>query len=235
MDVSPRTHNLLRALYHPPLLRSARLKHDVSLLSHQHPKHEGLPSLTNLTSRIRTRIHFRPHTILAYTWIMYLALFNGGRWIRSQLLSTTLLTSCTSHKSFWPDGHPAEECLTFWHFDGDQDGEDIKNDFKARFEAVASQLGDEERQDVVDEAVEIFKMCAVIVEDLDRAFAGQAAKEGRGSIMPSSAALFMTEQLYGILTWICGLVWATICITEWRGSPPGHGMVRTEEVGVERR
>ena len=168
---------------------------------------------------------------------MYLALFNGGRWIRSQLLSasTTSSTKRTSYQSFWPDGHSAEECLTFWHFDGDQDGEDIKNDFKTRFEAVAAQLSKEERQDVVDEAVEVFKMCGVIVEDLDQAFADQAGKEERGAIMPSSMVLSMTEQLYGILTWICGLVWAAVSIAERRDGPAGHVMVRRGEVGVERR
>ncbi|KAF7510446.1 hypothetical protein GJ744_006725 [Endocarpon pusillum] len=232
IDVSLRAQSLLRASYHPSLLRSARLKHDLSLLSHQYAKHERLLPLTNLTSRIRTRIQSRPHTLLAYTWIMYLALFNGGRWIRAQLLSTA---NCTSHKSFWPDGHSAEECLSFWHFDGDQGGEDIKNDFKTRFQAVAAQMSKEERQDVVSEAVEIFKMCDLMVEDLDQAFADQYGKEERRSVTPSSTASFMTEQLYGILTWICGLVWAAVSITERGGGPAGHVMVSREEVGAERR
>ncbi len=88
---------------------------------------------------------------------------------------------------------------------------------------MAAQLSVEERQDVVDEAVEIFKMCGTIVEDLDQAFADQAEKAEWRSPMPSSAALFMTEQLYGVLTWICGLVWAAVSIAERRGGSPEMG------------
>ncbi len=87
---------------------------------------------------------------------------------------------------------------------------------------------------MVDEAVEIFKMCGTIIEDLDQTFAEQAEKVAWRSSMPSSAAMFMTEQLYGILTWICRLVWAAVSTAERRGNSPGHGMVRRESVGVER-
>ncbi len=88
---------------------------------------------------------------------------------------------------------------------------------------------------MVDEAVEIFKMCGEIVEDLDHAFADQAGMMEWKSIMPSSAALIMTQQLYGILTWICGLVLAAVSITERKDGPAGQAMVRREEVSVERR
>lgn len=100
---------------------------------------------------------------------------------------------------------------------------------------MAGQLSKEERQDVIDEAVEVFRMCGVIVEDLDQAFADQDGKEERGSVMSSSTTLFVTEQLYGILAWICGLVWAAVSIAERGGGPGGQVMVSREEVGVERR
>lgn len=137
---------------------------------------------------------------------MYLAIFNGGRWIRSQLLSTT----CTS--PFWPNGVSPEDCLTFWHFDGDQDGEDIKDDFKARYEVAAAQLTEMERQDVVEEAVEIFKLCARIVEDLDLAFAAKEEKERSPALTLMNLPLFsaLTSQLYGILVWTWALVLAPL-------------------------
>lgn len=108
---------------------------------------------------------------------MYQALFNGGRWIRAQLLSPNGGTS-TSSSQFWPAFGPNAEagCLTFWQFDDDQDGMDIKTIFKTRFSTLAAELTDLERQDVVEEAVEIFKICGGIVEELDVAFTADTAE-----------------------------------------------------------
>jgi heme oxygenase len=167
--VSPRIQNLLRALYDPSLLRTARLEHDLHILPLQQANHNILPSFPTLASQISHRIVCRPHTLLAYTWIMYLALFNGGRWIRSRLLSASASASASAPQ-FWPGRHTAEECLTFWHFDGDRDGEDIKDKFKARFEAVAAQLSEREKAQIVEEAVEVFQICGTVVEHLDRVF-----------------------------------------------------------------
>jgi hypothetical protein len=62
---------------------------------------------------------------------------------------------------------PMPSCLSFWQFEGGDDGLDIKNDFKRRFDNVAAQLTASERTDVVEEAVQIFKMCREMVELLD--------------------------------------------------------------------
>lgn len=173
-EVSPRIQNLLGTLYHPSLIRTTRLKHDLAVLSHRqcNLKRLNLPSWTTLSSYISTRSQSSPHILLAYSWVMYLALFNGGRWIRSQLLFPNRGTSPSSSQ-FWPAVSPNAEagCLTFWQFDGDQDGTDVKTIFKSRFETLAAELTDLERQDVVEEAVEIFKICVGIVEELDVAFA----------------------------------------------------------------
>lgn len=226
-EISPRVQNLLRTLYHPSLLRTTRLEHDLTLLSGQHPNSQrlGHPSLTPLTSQIVLRLQSSPHTLLAYAWIMYLALFNGGRWIRSQLLFPNRNTSSSSSSSssstqFWrprsgPDAEEEEDCLTFWKFDGDQDGEDIKTGFQTRFEVLAAEsLTEAERQDVVEEAVEIFKMCGRVVEELDLHFGVDTERwEARPSApaAPPSNLLrlslvpaWTSRLIYGILVWILG-------------------------------
>ena len=106
---------------------------------------------------------------------MYMALFNGGRWIRRQLRG--------GGADFWlVDAHPptssedkgskAEadiDCLTFWEFDTETDGEKYKEDFKRRIDEVATRLTEEERREIVDEAVEIFRLCGELVDKLDKA------------------------------------------------------------------
>lgn len=145
---------------------------------------------------------------------MYLALFNGGRWIRTQLLSSSSaaaaaapVASCPSH--FWPYSFDAKDCLTFWSFDGEDDGEDLKDEFKAKFDALSSELSEEERQDLILEAVEIFKMCGKVVKDLDREFAAtRVIRSGAFESLLLNLPLVsvLTSQLYGILVWVWGLV-----------------------------
>jgi hypothetical protein len=101
---------------------------------------------------------------------MYMALFNGGRTIRDQLV--------TAGPEFWQVSKtPTDfqegvdvilaERLQFWYFDSATDGDDIKEDFKKRFDIAAAQLIASERVDVVDEAVRIFEMCRQMVDWLD--------------------------------------------------------------------
>ena len=58
--------------------------------------------------------------------------------------------------------------LAFWHFDGDQDGEDIKAEFKRRLAALETLFTVDERVDVIEEAKEIFSLCATLVDELDQ-------------------------------------------------------------------
>ena len=157
---------------------------------------------------------------------MYLALFNGGRWIRSQLLSAVPIPG----RNFWPDGLTAEDCLTFWHFDGKDDSEDIKNEFKSRFDAVAAQLTETERQDVIEEAVEIFKLCGRIVEELDLAFCTSRSSLALLALLSMPLVSGVTSQLFGILAWMWGLVSGPIDKAQ-RGVLAGQGMgTREQEV-----
>ena len=57
--------------------------------------------------------------------------------------------------------------LSFFHFDGDEDGEDIKADFKQRFQEVEAGLTDMERGEIVEEAQYIFERVIELVGHLD--------------------------------------------------------------------
>lgn len=43
------------------------------------------PSLQSFLNHIRTSTPKKPHLLLAYTWVLYMALFSGGRYLRARL------------------------------------------------------------------------------------------------------------------------------------------------------
>ena len=91
-----------------------------------------------------------------------MALFSGGRYIRSTLHR--------AGQDFWigPSSektHELNDMLSFWAFDGEQDGEDIKADLKRRFAETEAWLSEEQKEEVVREGVFIMEtMCDVVQE-----------------------------------------------------------------------
>jgi hypothetical protein len=74
---------------------------------------------------------------------MYTALFNGGRMIRNELLATpSAFWQCLKTPSnFEQRAHLIlSKRLQFWDFGDGKDGDDVKEDFKKRFEIAASWL-----------------------------------------------------------------------------------------------
>lgn len=61
--------------------------------------------------------------ITLYTWLLYLALFSGGRYIRATLRQDRPGFSTDSRGE---KGTDMDDYLSFWTFDGHEDGEDIK-------------------------------------------------------------------------------------------------------------
>ena len=168
----------LRKLYIPELLRTERLKHDLTTLL-QVPstmmdvrmcEPNGLV-LRAFLEHMKLEVSCRPHVLIAYAWVMYMALFNGGRWIRAQLLAAGDAFWNFNPNSLQVFGAEAdlkaETLLRFFHFGGSHDGEDIKNDFKHRLTEVERLLTPEQRQDIVLEAQQIFEHLILLVRDLD--------------------------------------------------------------------
>lgn len=170
-NLSLEQRNLVTSLLIPQLRRTKRLQSDLGHLSQQLGQSTSvkISHLQSATSHVRHAITEsileKPHLLLAYTWTMYLALFNGGRFIAKQLLSAGTL--------FWKDEDRARtvrDSLSFWFFGDseDYDGEDLKILFKDRFNHVAATLTDTERDEVIAESKKLFSICGDLVELLDR-------------------------------------------------------------------
>ena len=140
---------------------------------------------------------------------MYMALFNGGRWIRAQLVA--------ARDSAWRKGSDrlgtdSATGLSFWHFPGNEDGEDLKNAFKLRLAAVEGLLTLVERQDIVGEAQQIFQHLALLVGELDEMMAvRQWQAHAATAPLPKLLAkhvlpLGMVELLGAFLRWIVAVV-----------------------------
>lgn len=151
------------------LKRSPRLKRDLQYLPELDRSH--FSELNDSTqAHIRALAASKPHTLVAYTWVMYMAIFSGGRWIRAQLASAQP-EFWTSHTNAGPAmaektplGMPG---FSFLSFDGEQDGEDIKAEYKRRLVEGEDLLGKQEREDIVEASRELFEMCIKIVRKLD--------------------------------------------------------------------
>ena len=160
----------------------------------------------------------KPHVLIAYAWVWYMAIFAGGRWIRGQL-------DAAGRREFW-EGHEDEkedrvrdlsvdgkgvfledrlekglvedagcekpvipllsDCAkemvdaeaaelvpgdqlgySYLSFCGDDDGDDIREDFKARLANLEELLTQKEREDIVAEAKDIFESSIRLVQELN--------------------------------------------------------------------
>lgn len=129
--------------------------------------------MAEFCTHIRRRVGQKPHVLVAYAWCFYMAVFSGGRWIRSELLG--------AGPDFWTAGTASsgevaetkepvrlgERGLSFWSFPGGHDGLDIKEAFKARLLAAETLLTTDERIDIIEEAKTIFTLSTSLVQELD--------------------------------------------------------------------
>jgi heme oxygenase len=176
----------LSKLHTPGLSRHARLHADLQTLTSPGPKsrltepqRRKTAALRERTAHIHTRIdglcREKPHLVLAYAWTLYLALFNGGRYIRSALEESGDAFWGVSGSKQGKEAYP----LSFWRWKGDDDGVAIEQAFHVAFDRAAEGEGEgegaewagldrRERDEVVDEARAIFSLCHELVGVLDR-------------------------------------------------------------------
>ncbi|QSZ37238.1 hypothetical protein DSL72_009332 [Monilinia vaccinii-corymbosi] len=209
--VCSRTQSLLSHLLLPGLLRAARLKADICTLTGtpDHKIEEQLRTvsengrLAEFIAHTKQSVQTNSHVLLAYAWVLYMALFSGGRYLRASL------KAAGGSEDFWdresspvrpyeatrapnptlpPSRAPFEEevrpsarrqkraeCshamtkkgLQFFDFIGDEDGEDIKREFKRRIAEAEVLLTDGEKADIIKEAQAIFSFMIMMVSELD--------------------------------------------------------------------
>jgi heme oxygenase len=174
----------LKEMMMPAIRRREVLKRDirhVKRLLSRHPAEMDLFEQTMAQSTSKTEeytqligpaIMARPLVIIAYAWVMYMAIFSGGRWIRMVLRE--------AGPGFW--GHDDKDEVRgfeFLTFEGEHDGEDIKAMFKEQLGVVEGLLSETQKHDVVEEARVIFQASVNMVYELDEVIAGIAATSER--------------------------------------------------------
>ncbi|KAK4457768.1 hypothetical protein QBC42DRAFT_278362 [Cladorrhinum samala] len=188
-----RLHSVLDQLRIEGLARSDRILDDIASMTgwseaevQAHVKTVAEKGrLKEFVAHIHRSIDKNPEVLLAYAWVLYMALFSGGRFIRSSLEGA-------GQKEFWEKGCDAipplgVQCktprqradrgpLSFFRFDTAQDGEDLKKEFKRRFLMCGEGLlTAAERDRVVREAICIFDNMNLLVSQLDGVFGGTVA------------------------------------------------------------
>ncbi|TQS37145.1 hypothetical protein Golomagni_02392 [Golovinomyces magnicellulatus] len=120
--VCSRIESILHRLHVPGLSRTERLRADIGNLIHI-PRHEvdkklddvvKNGSMSTFLNYIKKSVEKNPHVLLAYSWILYMALFSGGRFLRASLREAGGLGA-----SFWSQDFPPD----FQHYNS---GEALK-------------------------------------------------------------------------------------------------------------
>ncbi|KAL5329255.1 hypothetical protein ACEPPN_002765 [Leptodophora sp. 'Broadleaf-Isolate-01'] len=220
--ICTRTHSLLAHLHLPGLLRAGRLLSDIRtltltpthLLALQQEAISQSGPLAEFLQHTKTSVEANPHVLLAYAWVLYMALFSGGRYLRAALKeaggqgaafwsrdsspirpyslddsfipprSTSRPSPRAAHTATsetntaptrpFPTRLPPPEPnakalpgLQFFHFPGQDDGDDLKVLFKARIAEAEILLTEGEKDDIVLEAQYIFTYMLKLVNQLD--------------------------------------------------------------------
>lgn len=190
--VSERIQTILSRLHLPKLLRSENLKADLRSVSRwdeetvddQLEAVVNSPPLTDFLTHVRRSIALKPHVLIAYTYILYMALFAGGRFIRATLEAagdrfwtpdndhTNPETNDSSAESNnasedVTDQHTSNSIpVSFLRFATSTDGEDLKAEFKQQLLDSEYELTGPERDDIVRESLCIFEHMIFLVEQL---------------------------------------------------------------------
>ncbi|KAK0383519.1 hypothetical protein NLU13_9430 [Sarocladium strictum] len=218
--VCGRVRPLLQQLRLPGLMRSSRLRADIRALTgwSERVLEEQLQlagrngRLGDFTAHIKRSVEHRPHVLIAYSYILYMALFAGGRFIRATLESTgdafwnatpspvkPNMVECRP-RSFNIDTSAAQENepgaspsadgagnedgtpLSFFYFTTPEDGEDLKREFKSRLLDAESLLSHDEKCDIIQESICIFDSMELLVSQLDKVCAEGEGKDGAESM-----------------------------------------------------
>ncbi|KAK6438260.1 hypothetical protein LTR95_005539 [Oleoguttula sp. CCFEE 5521] len=185
------------------LARKSRLQYDLQSLGASTPPPRVQIALRAIGDNIDNFVHDKPHSLIAYMWVMYMAIFSGGRHIRKEL--------SRAGPGFWPSPKSfasmgsfsdlSQPGYTFLSFDGDDDGEAIKVGFKARLAEGDALLTVEERREAVEAADELFGLCIDIVSALDeeakeRAEVRWSWLQGLGWLGAAIVGIYLTRSLW---------------------------------------
>ncbi|KAM0258778.1 hypothetical protein ACHAQJ_003620 [Trichoderma viride] len=183
----------------------------------------GTGQLSAFISHIKQTVHAKPHVLVAYSYNLFMALFAGGRFIRAALenvgdefwkavpapikptmqpcesnsAATSPLELVNDSSEVSLDPHDKSSLpLRFWRFDSENDGEDLKQEYKERLLRWENKLTTEERDDIIQESVVILESIGLIVGQLDTICSEEQDEKPMIQIpmRPSLASLFGNAQ-----------------------------------------
>jgi heme oxygenase len=240
-EACTRTRELLTHLKLPGLLRAGRLRADIRILTGtpEHRIDEQLEEVSQngrlaaFIAHTKQAVETNPHVLIAYAWVLYMALFSGGRHLRAALEAAG-----GSGSGFWtraaspvrpytitrgqksrretrsefsthpmiekslPSGSRSGSRSDSFHskpvpgmqfFIGDEDGEDIKLEFKKRVTEAENLLSEREKEDIITEAQHIFKFMLELVGELDKVM-GTTEDDIETARMHSQSNIFMAKR-----------------------------------------
>lgn len=190
-EISERVHTILKEIHLPQLFRSDRLRADIKsmtgwsddILDLQINGIRGTGELSVFISHIKQVVRAKPHVLIAYSYNLFMALFAGGRFIRATLekagekfwnaasepCESTFGSDSSSSLEQMEENHHNKGLmpLRFWDFDSENDGEDLKQEYKGKLLQWESELTAEEREDILQESVFILESIGLLVGQLD--------------------------------------------------------------------
>lgn len=159
---------IIKAVYKPEMLRTAKAEKD--LMFYYNDRKEKfinpiMPEQIKFSNHIEEVTKQKPYLLLAYMHVMYLALFAGGRLMRSSLMKATGL---------FPQipGHSHEDIVkmgvNFFTFDV-EDEDFFRIIYKRDYELFTrNSLTEEQKLEIIDESKYIFEQNAKCVAELEQ-------------------------------------------------------------------
>ncbi|EGV62552.1 heme oxygenase [Yamadazyma tenuis] len=159
---------LLRSVWKPVMARTENAEKDLLFYyDNTREKFETpiMPEQIKFSNHIEQATKQKPYLLLAYMHVMYLALFAGGRIMRSSISKATGLFPHVP-------GHSYDEIVkmgtNFYTFNV-EDEDFLRIIFKRDYELFTrNTLTEEQKQDIVEEAKYIFAQNSVCVSELEK-------------------------------------------------------------------
>lgn len=157
---------MLQEIFKEPIRREPRARQDLMFYYGDLEKFAEpiMPAQIEFSLHIRKVTSKKPYLLLAYLHVMYLALFAGGRLFRLQLAKATGLFPQVKGKT---TAEVSELGTNFFKFEV-EDEQLLRIAYKRDYELLTRNgLTEEQKQEVIDEAVYIFEQNAKCVTELE--------------------------------------------------------------------
>lgn len=196
---------ILRDIWTPVLARTKPLESDLAFFYHLESQekfaqkfiHPRLEHETSFINHINEVVPSKPYLLLAYGHTLYLALFAGGRIMRSKLTKSTGLFPVVPGVS---QEEVAAKGTNLFRFAVD-DEDSLRLDFKRRYElATRNNLTEEEKQEIIQESEEIFKRNMDMVNEISDANRSKITQKFGYKAIKTSFIVFVILVLYLVIS-----------------------------------